>query len=1150
MFYIYPANRMEDLLSLFLKIRQLKPLPILAKETVMVQSQGLQHWLNMEVAKANRISMNSDFVLPAQYLWTLLKTLCKEQFPEQLPYSREVLSWRIDALLQQSEVIADEACLEATDYWYNSGNQQDLRRYQLACQLADLYEQYLIYRPEWLAKWRKGKHVASDDQVFNQAQRWQCAIWFYLQQDIPYDPSQLMTIATNNIEHLSHLLPQRISLFGINALAPMWLEFLELLADYTDVHVFHLNPCFEFWSDVQTDKARAKQAYLQQLGKWPEDIIDGHAVNPLLANLGQQGREFLSLLHGVENIEIPLYDQLFESTPDKATQASVLMHLQRDILTLHDARESPQARFDDSVVITSAHSALREVQGLHDYLLHLFNNDPDITPKDVIVMCPQVEAYAAYIDSVFVRGWDDIGEGVPPLPCSIADRVSKESEPLVHAFSELLSMPDSRFSVASILSLLELNSVRQRFGLSVNDVERVREWLIHANVYWGLDAEHKKTLLQSDRQTSQFTWQQGLSKLLQGFAYGDRDTLLRGGVVLADVEGNDALILGKLILFLEQLQHMQRVMQTQKTPEQWYQFLTLQVQRLFADSDDDNGLNIIHHALEQLQHYVDEAKYEHVVDWSVVSDFLNHHFSQPDPGRQFMIGQITFCSMMPMRSIPFKVVAILGLNDGEYPRQRIPVGFDLMQLSDAKIGDRSRRGDDKYLFLEALISARQHLYLSYQGRDSKNNNERQPSIVLRELMEYLQSGYQWSFEQGDNDGLRQLPLQAFAKQNYSISNRFASFDQNWLALTQKSEPISAEMSSGDSTSGTVLVSNAELSLSQHSTSTDVTLPVTVDLDQVIEFFKHPTRYFAQRQLKLYFEQTNTLIDDVEPFQTNALTSYLFKGDALALALTTNKTPAFVEQQQFAALSGEFPDVPSLAETLQQWQDQMLGFANTLTSHLKVVTNNDQLSIDHFDNEQRHQVTLTTEQGEICVQGSVATLRSEDKIFCVDYRHASTKGNDLMKLYLQHLLVQVSHTDHRVTSYGYYFHQAKQGKEDSVAIVRLEPVEDAKQQLLQFVKTFLLGQQQALLVDASMAFDLMWKRQAFNPKPPEQPRFEKYWQGSDFGQVASIGEDPYRRYFFQQCPDIEALWAELLTLYAPMFSGITMQLIGVAQQSRD
>ena len=257
------------------------------------------------------------------------------------------------------------------------------------------------------------------------------------------------------------------------------------------------------------------------------------------------------------------------------------------------------------------------------------------------------------------------------------------------------------------------------------------------------------------------------------------------------------------MLFIEQLHYFSENLQRSRTAIQWQSFLLEQMSSLFSRVDVDNvsnenSLMVIEQAISGLVEHCHHAHFEDDISLLIVVDYLSQHFSQGDASKQFMVGQVTFCSMLPMRSIPFKVIAVLGLNDGHFPRQRQALGFDLMSLSKAQLGDRSRRGDDRYLFLEAIISARNSLYLSYQGRNIKNNSEKQPSLVVKELMEYLAQGYDWNFSEGNTEnankldnssdggvqpqGIYQLAMQAFSVDNYQ--GKWPSFDANWLALGQ------------------------------------------------------------------------------------------------------------------------------------------------------------------------------------------------------------------------------------------------------------------------------------------------------------------------------------------------------------------------------
>ena len=623
---LYPANKMENLLVLLNKISQVSPLGVFNQEVIIVQNPGMQHWLNLAIASERGISMNIDYALPSQYLWKLIRTLASEdKVLEQSPYSREVLTWRIYALLASEQVTADEDFLPATNYWQDE-NSASLKRYQLAVQLADLYEQYLIFRPTWLNSWQQGDNASLADD-FNQhlpgEVKWQAKLWQLLIKHQPYNPVELLTDAIANMEQkiaeTPNLLPKRLSFFALNTMPPMWLEFINALSEYTEVNFFHLNPCFAYWGDIVSEK----QA-LKKLNHWSEGVDDEHLFvgNPLLANLGQQGREFLALLQEYSTVNVELFVEAGSqqtSHQNDEGNTCILHQLQNDILNLEDAASAEQQErtvlIDDSITITSCHSAMREVQALHDYLLHQFNqaNQSDgenLTPKDVLVMCPQIEQYAPYVNAVFTRGWQNLGDEVPPLPCSIADRSAKDSDPLIAVFIDLLALPDSRFQVTHLLAFIRQSAIANKFAIASEDIDKISVWLEQASIHWGLDLAHKQKIL-GETANNNFTWQQGLSRLLRGFCFSDIPSIYQEQLLLADVEGDDALLLGQLMLLIEQLQQFTLLVSQERTPQQWQSFLLSQLEQLFSNTsnasavtagndksnDIDNALLIIENAL-------------------------------------------------------------------------------------------------------------------------------------------------------------------------------------------------------------------------------------------------------------------------------------------------------------------------------------------------------------------------------------------------------------------------------------------------------------------------------------------------------------------------------------------------------------------------
>ncbi|QOL24947.1 exodeoxyribonuclease V subunit gamma [Thalassotalea sp. LPB0316] len=1089
MIYLYPANKMEHLLQLYLKIQQLEPLPIFEKETLVVQNAGMQHWLSMSLANSRKISFNFSYALPAQFLWKLARTVAgEENVPDETLFSREVLSWRILALLMSDEVINDEDFDQVTQFWRgeNVERLQQQRCYQLACQLADLFEQYLIYRPKWIAAWNKGDLSCQQDEQISltdanqQLMRWQAKLWRLLTREVTYDPQVIIKHAIANLGQNSDKLPKRIAFFGINAMAPMWLDFINAISEHCQVHFFHLNPCADYWGDIQTEKHAFKH-----IDQWlSQDELSALSTNPLLANLGQQGKEFLSLLQNYSTINIDAFDDV-EETKDIAEQ-SVLSLIQRDILTLTDARQQQQTVKDHSITITRAHSAMREIQGLHDWLLHQFNQDPSLTPKDVLVMCPEVEHYAPYVNAVFARGWQELSDDVPPLPCSIADRVSKNAEPVVAAFIDLLRLPDSRFQVSQILGFLRVEQVKTKFELDDDDLEKIAQWLEIACVHWGRDSQHKADVLNLTQASESFTWQQGLARLVRGFAYQDEDVIWHEQLLLSNVEGSEALLLGKLMLIVSLLEQHTKQLSQAKPAQLWVSYLHQFVDDFFLEQDSQKLL-ILKDAINLFADYTDAAGYDALISLGVVQHFLNNHFSVPDPGRQFMIGQVTFCSMVPMRSIPFKIIAVLGLNDGQFPRQRQPLSYDLMAQTPFMLGDRSRRGDDRYMFLEALVSARQALYLSYQGNSLKNNAVQQPSIVLKELMDYLAHGYGWDvFDSADD--IRKLPMQPFSVENYQ--GEFASFDKNWLALGME------QPKAQDSKAQNLPISTDTLSL---------------DITELVRFFDHPAKYFARHHLNLYLTDNNTVLDDVEPFAVSRLDAYQYRELLLDAylsgeAVDTDAVAQQLYQQQ--KLSGRLPDLPTTRLEVNQWQQDVDDFYQMLQS----------LGIDQAsDLALEYQTQITLQDGQTISVQLTGTAQVIDKL-CVVYRQSEPKAKDMLLMVLSQLLLQAGQTSHHgelcnigeVTTKGIYFNT----KSQRIDSFDCQHIPEPNALLDGLIEIFLLGQQQALLVNLALA-ERINKAKEFT-----QQVFEEFWCDSNLFKPFS--EDEYMQYVWPETPLIEAI----------------------------
>ena len=1135
---VYPANRLEDLAVLLnhvLKLGQHEGTAgVLNSAQVIVENTGMQHWLNTQLATQNGIAMNVDYPLPGKFVWQLARQLLgDEQVPQQPPYKREALVWRIDDLLASEAILTNPAFSQANRYWQSAPqNPQQtpvdlLKRFQLASALADLFEQYILYRPDWLNQWQIDGQI--EGQMQQQAQgsaeqsleNWQAQLWAILcQQDgrHPIDIQHKLIQSLSQLSSHEHKeLPQQICLFALNTMAPSTLEVFAALAQHTQVHVFHLNPCAEYWGHIQSEKAIAATHLKHWLAQQDDEVlVDGG--NPLLANLGSQGKEFFRLLQQQDSYNIDAFEEAEPAGSDQ--DLSMLQQLQQDILHLEDARDHQQLKVDESLVFTNGSSALRELQGLHDWLLGKFQQDPSLKPSDILVMCPQVEDYAAYVGAVFDTHGRQYGFGpdyskteTPQLPCSIADRKPQDSEPLVAAYLQLLQLPDSRFQVSSVLDLLRLPSMQRKFGIDPAELETIAVWLANACVHWGLDKSHKANTLGQAESTSTYSWSWGLKRLLLGFAQGNHSLNYQGDWLLADVEGDQAVLLGRLMQVIEQLQRHAKNLNTPRTGMAWRGYLTGMIDEFFADDhaterNEEQAKECLTTAIGNMAMWVEQVDYSQTISLEVVRYSLTQKLSVASSSQAFITGKITFCSMVPMRSIPFKVVAMLGLNDGQYPRQSKPLDFDLMAKEERRVGDRSRRGDDRYLFLEALISARSCLYLSYQGSDSKNNSPRQPSLILSELMDYLSRGYGWNFTPTHSGSqMVSLPLHSFSEDNFTPKNSSengqqdnTSFETSWLRLLQATHVEDIK----------TLDAATHIELEAEPAHIKA-----VAVNDLVRFLENPGRTYANQCLGLYLHDYNLELEDDEPFNSSKLVEYKLRQQML-MALLSNEPQACSAVRDEYQLNGQLPESHLAQNIIDTSQEQ----AEALV---------DEILAQGYEQVENHRISLTmlgvTIEDELPLIGDLtdansASIADNDTLKVVLSRPSKPKPKDRLALWITCLVAQVAF-EHPVT--GVSVHLQKN--------LELQGLDDAVEQLHKIIALYKLGLTQALPLDAELGEELLKVDSQDIDK--RSGKWHKKWHNDKYSQSFDFSSDPYRRWLWPQTPSFDDWHEQFSDVYQPM-----------------
>jgi len=905
MLHVYHSNALDVLKGLLVRHIQQAPLQDpFAAETILVQSPGMAQWLKLELAQSLGIAASLEFPLPASFLWQTF-TEVLDGVPERSAFNKEAMTWKLMLLLPPLLAEPEFAPLQS----YLDDDPQGVKRYQLCAKVADVFDQYLMYRPQWIEDWEQGGAMGAE------LQPWQPMLWRALCQRTEslgqphWHRANMLQAFIDALRGQQHpQLPERLFIFGISALPEKTLEALEILAERCDIHLMIGNPCQHYWGDILDQKQKARlRRWLNKPGVDIDSYFD-HG-NPLLASMGKLGRDYIYLLQDKCPHEITAFAE-----PDAD---HLLACVQSDIINLDDRSQHLVPTVwqpdDHSLRLHSCHSPLREMEVLQDQLLAMFEADNSLTPRDIIVMMPDVAAYAPYIEAVFGNA---VGER--RIPYSISDRSLAQESPLLQSLVRLLNLADSRLPVSEVLELLEVPAVLRRFELSQTDFDQLRHWISQVQIRWGLDSESRRAL--DLPAFSQNSWQFGLDRMLAGFALGDQLAPWQDIAPYGDIEGLDAALLGRLADFVDLLSECRHWFQGAQPLSYWQQRLNELLERCYSpDEEDELALDQVREVMQRLTEQHEDAAFDEPLDAVIIRDYVTEALSSQRSSQRFMIGAVNFCTLMPMRSIPFRVVCLVGMNDGVYPRTVAPVGFDLIATSREKQrGDRSRRDDDRYLFLEAMMAAQDRLYISYIGRAISDNREKVPSVLVNELLDYCADSFMLAGDDdSDPDGcarrLRQAlltehPLTAFSPRYFDASSELFSYAAEWL-------PVAAAR-----------LDTVPPFISRHLPKE---MPESLDVEELLRFFQNPSRYFFREKLRVVFDQPGSEADDEEPFTVDGLDDYLIKQRYLqsaianeplepldALLVAEGQLPLGVAGQQ--RLSKLRVDATDLATKLAHW----------------------------------------------------------------------------------------------------------------------------------------------------------------------------------------------------------------------------------------
>ncbi|MEW5979998.1 MAG: exodeoxyribonuclease V subunit gamma [Acidobacteriota bacterium] len=844
--HLYVSNRLEHLLEQLAEVVSVSLPSPLRPEVIVVQSRGMERWVSQRLAERLGIWANARFPFPNAIFDESVRPVLGLQ-PGASVFDPERLTWRILRLLP--------TCLELPQFeslnHYLNDPSDSLRWVQLAEEIAEVFDQYSIYRPAMLLDWEAGRES-----------HWQAELWRRLTADTPTPHRAALYRQLLNKLRSGHLevngLPGRLSVFGIPSLPPFHLNVFEALSSRIEVHLFYMNPSKEYWGEIVSQKtmARAQAGQMQLFA----DGLDHHEVgNPLLASLGKAGLDFF---RRVTDLDPQTSPERFES-PGEDT---VLHCVQTDILMLHDRSRQPSKRrlelSDRSIQIHCCHSPVRELEVLYDQLLALFETLPGLNPADVAVMATDIEPYAPFVTAVFSGS-----DGRPAIPFSIADRNARQEGRLIQTFLKLLRLAKSRLGAVEVLDLLEAPAVCRRFEWLPSDLKRIVKWVEETHIRWGIDGNDRTRhgLPEFDENS----WLFGLRRLLLGYAMpGDDDRSFSGILPYSSLTGGEGPVLGRLAECLQRLFSFVPELQAYRSLAEWSRQLARFASHFLApDEDSELEWRLLHNTLADLGEMQAVTDFDGPLNLDAVIHLLSRRLEKRELGHRFLTGAVTFCSLLPMRSLPFRVIAVLGLNHGSFPRPHHPPGFDLIARV-PQPGDRSRRQEDRYLFLESLLSSRDVFYLSYVGQSLRDNSETPPSVVVSELIEYVTKSFlppeerALSHRSGPTSGVESVLVTRHRLQTFSPA--YFSGEGPWFSYSEENRRAAEAHRDAQPMGAPFVKAALEEARPEQRRLT---------IAELKRFFRNPANYFLRNTLGAWLPGDAAPLVESEPFDLSGLDRY-------------------------------------------------------------------------------------------------------------------------------------------------------------------------------------------------------------------------------------------------------------------------------------
>ena len=718
------SDNEPGLFELFLShYATLESLSIFDKVQVIVPNHAMSAFMKDNVARNLGICANLDFVvLPGP----VIENVYKANNPDAILFDFKEAKYIIYGYLCNNKLSSQDS-KELNQYIYQNDKLDIYRVYQLASQLQQIFHEYLYLRTFELLNLEKSKLPG-----------WQKEILTHLFQHIDSKKTFLDIYTYFTTTDMSKLkLPKSLFIFGLTSIYPSQLSIMKHLAKNVDIYWYY-QPCsYEYYGDLLSDTTRNKLE--KKLLNEPDLNLDDLYLtsgNPLLANLGSQSREFIELLQGND---ITVYDfkpNIF--TPKMDTMLDVI---QNDIRSLKyrimlDKRihqsyyEDPIAVSNHNIKINSCHNRMREVQVMFNEIVDILTNDNKL--NDILVVAPDIDLYAPYISAVFDN---EILSHNQKIPYNITGNRRHSDYKILETIKLIINTP-------YILNVSYFIDILNQIEISDDDINWIKSSLLENTTHFGYNCDDYNKYGYQNYQTHsflQFINNITLGACLNNSMFESKAPIYNFNndkyIPYDNIDSNQLELCEKIINLVNLLSELRQVFYIDENT----------LRELNIKEAHDTLTNIVNLVLEMnltTQNFLGtllEIKLKTPIDLQIINQIIDD-YCRASSNKINLDGRITCASLGYLRNIPYKNIYILGLNFGEFPSSNTPNQLSVLAKT-WHLADRNYNIEDKQIFLDTILAAKNNLYLSYIGRSETDNSEIQPSPVLGLLISTIEQSF-------------------------------------------------------------------------------------------------------------------------------------------------------------------------------------------------------------------------------------------------------------------------------------------------------------------------------------------------------------------------------------------------------------------------